>query len=444
MAPESGRTEAVEGPSERPVRARRWEPWLAFILAAVAYVALAWRVVHVAGWVDWEVVSSTARAYDAALAGRTLNLSLMGFAQPPLPAILQIPVIYLVPQWATEAFAGPLVSALIGALAMALACRLLRETGVHALVAWLLLLLLAANPAWLAACITGSPLALVGLFGAATALCLLRWSRQRSLRDLILCGLVVAAAPMAAFEAVSLPLAAAAVVLVVLWRSPRQPHELGGTLIALLLPAVYMLGGWALLCWVLVGDPLCSLRDVADARLFAATVGVQFLAFAALLATAWLAGSNVVPLVLAPRAEGISRLFAAVCFLALVPLAVALAIPLHPGQPHPTQSYTILQRGDLPVVRAVAEHAAVAAGAKRVLVDSDLDFAIRLLSGQPKTFVTVREAQRELATGADLLEVVSYVLANRENTDRLKPLLGRHEVHRLWRQQGWRMYEITR
>lgn len=422
--------------SDTQGRGASWEGWLAFLAALVAYLALAWRAVRVIGRVDWEALASTARAYDAAHATGSINLPLIGFADPPLPVLLQVPLVYLNKAWATEGLAAGLVSALAGALTVAVLWKLLREVGVGAAATWLLLVLFAASPVWLAACTTGSQMALVGLFAAMAGLAASRWERDRSLRDLVILALAASAAPMAAFAASALPLAAVLVVLLLLGRGRRPAGEVEGTLVTLLLPMAYVVGLWLFTSWIILGDPLYFAHHIPRPGVAWRLTMVEFALCVALLACLWLA--------LVPRLP--RPLVGLLCVL-LLGTIVAAGTSTEPGQPRLAHGYGFLRStvgaGDARTVGSIAKLALASTGGKRVLADGPVDFAVRLLSGQPQAFVRAGELRRALAAGHQPLGVVSYVLSEGPGPSaEVRALLAGHRLVPIWRHDGWALYEI--
>ncbi|MFQ6131779.1 MAG: hypothetical protein ACE5R4_07060 [Armatimonadota bacterium] len=413
-----------------------WQGWLAFVAALLAYVALAWRAVHIIGRVDWEALASTARAYEATHATGSLNLSLMGFGDPPLPVLLQVPLVYLNPAWATQGLAASLVSAIAGALAVLVVWKLLREAGLGYAATWALLVLLGANPVWLAACTTGSKMALVGLFAAVAGLAMIRWVRDGTLRDLVVLALAASAAPMAAFEAVGLPVAAAAVVLAILARRRRGAGEVEGTLVTLLLPVAYVAGLWLFTSWIILGDALYFAHQMSHPALAWRLSLVLLGLCAGLLACSWLAARPRLP-------RGLVGL---VCVAALATL-VGAGTSAEPGQPRLAHGYGFLRStvgaGDARTVEHVAKMALASTDGKRVLVDSPLDFAVRLLSGQPERFVRAAEFRRAVSADQRPLDVVSYVLTEGGLPGaELNVLLAGHALVPVWQEGGWRLYEI--
>lgn len=424
--------------SEARPEGRRWQAWLAFSAALLAYVGLAWRAVSAIGRVDWEALASTARAYQAAYATGSLNLALIGFADPPLPALLQVPLIYANEAWATEGLAAGLLSAVVGAVAVAVVWKLLEEVGLGPVATWGLLVVFAANPVWLAACTTGSQMALVGLFAGIAALAALRWVRDGALRDLVILALAASAAPMAAFEACALPVAALLIVVVILWRRRRPGSEVEGTLVTLLLPIAYVMGLWLFASWLILGDPLYFAHHMARLDVAWRLTVVELALCTALLACSWLAvGWRP------------GRLAAgALCVLLLVTI-VAAGTSTEPGQPRLAHGYGFLRStvgaGDAAALKLIARQTLATCGRKRVLVDSPVDFGVRLLSGHPQSFVRIGELRRALAAGQQPPQLVSYVLGQGQTVSAdVRALLFGHRLVPVWRQGSWRLYELRR
>ncbi|MFQ5810493.1 MAG: hypothetical protein ACE5JM_12815, partial [Armatimonadota bacterium] len=182
----------------------RAECWIVFGAALAGYVAVAVYLTLALDKVDWSSVATTSRSFDVVFGGAQPSLSRIGFAEAPLPALLQIPLVAAAPGLGTSAVAGPLTSAALAALACVVLCRLMTETGAARWLRWPLVLGFGLNPTWLYAAATGSAAPLVCFLVVSCGLYLARWAREGILRDLVMCGLIAGAALMSQLESASL------------------------------------------------------------------------------------------------------------------------------------------------------------------------------------------------------------------------------------------------
>ena len=159
---------------------------------------------------------------------------------------------------------GPVAtSAWFGAGVLLLLERALRRRGAGA---WRLALVAAVglDPAFVHECTSGTvtPLAIVLIVAATEAL--VGWLEERRLRDLVLAGLALAGLMATGFDVWGWAAAGILVLAVTEMRRPREQGERRAVLILGLLPLVYVLGLWLLLCWLIMGDPFYLLRSLAD------------------------------------------------------------------------------------------------------------------------------------------------------------------------------------
>ena len=159
---------------------------------------------------------------------------------------------------------GPVAtSAWFGAGVLLLLERALRRRGAGA---WRLALvaMVGLDPNFVHECTTGTatPLAMVLVVTAADAL--VGWLEERRLRDLAVGGLALAVLLATGFDVWAWVGAGVLVLTVAELRRPRERGERQAVLILGLLPLVYVLGLWLLLCWLIMGDPFYLARSLAD------------------------------------------------------------------------------------------------------------------------------------------------------------------------------------
>ncbi|MFW5868012.1 MAG: hypothetical protein ACOCX2_09365, partial [Armatimonadota bacterium] len=163
----------------------RFEIRLALLLVFALTLAVGLRGRLVDQQVNWDGVAAVAHAHDVFRAQHNANLAMIGFVQPPLPALLQLPVVLLVPALATSGIAANLLGALCAGASAALLLALAADLGLSRGWRWPLVAVFALHPFVLGPAACGAPMALLTtlLLGASWAI--LRWERTESLRDLI-------------------------------------------------------------------------------------------------------------------------------------------------------------------------------------------------------------------------------------------------------------------
>jgi len=239
----------------------RREVWLAFALVAGLTLGVGARGILVERFVDWDGLAAVAHANDVFRAEPAANLAMIGFVQPPLPALLQLPVVLIAPILATTGLAATLQGAIAAGTAAALLLGMAAEAGLGRGWRRALVVAFALHPLVLGPASMGAPQALLTtlLLGAAWAL--MRWSRTESLRDLIAASVVLAAALITRYEAVFIVVGA---MLYLGWRTRRSGgswSKLEGTMITFALPVVYVAGIWIIANWAIMGDPWYFARE---------------------------------------------------------------------------------------------------------------------------------------------------------------------------------------
>lgn len=214
--------------------------------------------------VNWDGMAAVAHAYDVFHAERNANLAMIGFVQPPLPALLQLPVVLILPWMATSGLAANLLGALCAGVSAALLLGLAADCGLSRGWRWPLIALFALHPLVLGPAACGAPMALLTtlLMGASWAM--LRWARTESLRDLIAASLTLSGALITRYEAVFIVAGALIYLGWRTWRQERSWDKFEGTMIAFALPIAYVGGIWVSANWAIMGDPWYFARETFD------------------------------------------------------------------------------------------------------------------------------------------------------------------------------------
>ena len=232
----------------------RGEWWVVLVLAALV-TAMVGALAVQRNAVNWKALAALSHAQDVLRQEGRVNLALIGFVEPPLPGLLQIPLAWVAPGLVRTGDAAWVLGALVAGLTIGALNAICASLGVGRPGRWVLCAIALLNPVYLGMASTGSPdaLYLLLLLGAAGAL--LRWQRDRTLRDLIAASLLLSLAALTRYDAVAPIVAATVVVAAQTLAAGRSWARLEGTLITFLLPIVYIVGLWVLANGVILGDP---------------------------------------------------------------------------------------------------------------------------------------------------------------------------------------------
>jgi hypothetical protein len=242
----------------------RREIWLALLLAFAVTLGVGLRGRLVDQQVNWDGLAAVAHAYDVFHSGPNANLAMIGFVQPPLPALLQLPVVLLVPSLATSGIAANLLGAICAGASAALLLGLAADCGLSRGWRWPLVAIFALHPFVLGPAACGAPMALLTtlLLGASWAM--LRWAREESLRDLIVASFVLSGALITRYESVFIVVGAMIYLGWRTWRDDGSWDKFEGTMITFALPIGYVAGIWIIANWAIMGDPWYFARETFD------------------------------------------------------------------------------------------------------------------------------------------------------------------------------------
>jgi hypothetical protein len=204
--------------------------------------------------VDWRALAAAAHAADILRQEPIVNLALIGFVEPPLPTLLQLPFVWLLPEAAQCGQTVWLLGALVGGLTVLLLNGACAGLGVGRPWRWVLCALVTLNPVFLGLAALGAPDGLYVLLLLGAGWALLRWQRDARLRDLISGSLYLSFACLTRYDAVLVAGVAAAVVSYTALRRGGRWAQLEGTLITFLLPVAYLSALWVLANWLILGD----------------------------------------------------------------------------------------------------------------------------------------------------------------------------------------------
>lgn len=227
---------------------------LAVVFAAGAFVCLVVGLMaRAAGRADAEAVAALSHALDVVRKDPRFNLALIGFARPPLPALLYLPFCAFGPALPASGLPCPILGAICLGLGAVLLNGIAADAGMRRRWRWMLCLLFMVHPVALSLGALGGPGAILlpVLLGAAGAL--MRWSREESFRDLLTASLLLTAAVLTRYDAIWAALTAGVYII---WRTRREGWaRTEGTLIAYALPLLYCAAVWVGASWAIMGSP---------------------------------------------------------------------------------------------------------------------------------------------------------------------------------------------
>lgn len=239
---------------------RRWpiENTFLFLLSFIVYMVVAdYLVIHL----HYTNADAYTRVADATyvLYSRDPHLGAIGFIWPPLPGLLNIPIVALqhwFPFLITRAFAGSVQAALFGAGTVVLINLGLRRAGAIAPVRWLVLLVWVANPMTALYSAQGMSEAPFVFFVVASFLSFIRWTDSRKPGELAALGVLVGLGTVVRIEMIPVALVVGAGVLFCSLGRKVSWRQLETQILLYALPAAFVLALWIGSTWVIERDPL--------------------------------------------------------------------------------------------------------------------------------------------------------------------------------------------
>lgn len=239
---------------------------LAFLLPALLalYVGQLALTRHL---VDWNALAAAAHAYDVFHRLPQANMALIGFVQPPLPALIYLPLSILAPGCLASGCAALVVGALFMGLSALLLYRLAHDLSLSPFIGAALVIIFALHPLILSYAALGAPAIILIFTYLGLARAMIGWHRTESVRDLVVAAIYSAAAIIVAYEAAIPVLATALLILSYCRRAPKtEASKAEGTLIAFLLPVSYVAAVWLLCNWLIMGHPLYFWRETLSTQ----------------------------------------------------------------------------------------------------------------------------------------------------------------------------------
>jgi len=260
---------------------RRWrpsEPMVLFVVlfllyfAAACYLALVANVLYTDAW-------ARVAAAQRVLFSRDPHLAALGFYWSPLPALAVIPLVplkFFWPQLTTVGLAGGIVSSASMAGGAVQLRGFLSELGLRRVATLILTATFAFHPIVVLYGANGMSEGMLLLFLLMATRYLARWLRDASLSSLVATSIALALAYLTRYESLGAAVGVGAVVAAVSFQRARRDHlGLSPVLVDLTIvgsPAAFALVIWAIMSWVITGQPFNELTSVyGTASQFAAS-----------------------------------------------------------------------------------------------------------------------------------------------------------------------------
>jgi hypothetical protein len=224
------------------------------VVVVAACAAMGWVMRYHYAYAPPDALARTAKAVYVA-ASRDPHIGAIGFYWPPLPTLVEIPFVLALRPAGRMDFAGPLTTAIWAGIGILVLSRICTELQLRTSTRFALCLLYAANPFVFIYGINGMSEEAMYVCLLLTMLGWTRWLGRRSMLDLALVSVAMAAGVMTRLE--SLPVI---IVLALLMGAGRDPWRWLMTSFTAVLPAATAVFIWMMVQLVLLGDPLAFLN----------------------------------------------------------------------------------------------------------------------------------------------------------------------------------------
>lgn len=222
----------------------------------IGYIAAAlWVRYGLHYWIN-DALNRTDNALYTTI-GRDPHLGAIGFYWPPLPQLLQMPLMPFLRPLGAEILAGPLSSAICMAATIPVLARIGQRIGVGRWTTFGICVTFAVNPDIIFTAANGMSEACFLLSGAVTMLGFLTYIQTRSTRDLLIFTLGLTAAVMTRLEG---PVLVFALVMVATF-SLRHLRTSLWQFFVIIAPPFATFAFWVVVQWILLKDPLFFLRQ---------------------------------------------------------------------------------------------------------------------------------------------------------------------------------------
>jgi len=238
--------------------------WTAAVVVAV-YMAGGWLLAFHYNSINGDALSRVANG-GYVLFSRDPHLAAIGFVWNPLPSFVEMPLLLLhswVPSLISRGFAGNIMSAVFGGIAVWALAGMLADEKVPRPTRWVLTAAFALHPLVLYAGANGMSEAPYLCFLLVSARYLLQWVRNGRVRPLVIAGLALAFGYLTRYEVIVAAAAEIGLVgLLSVWRSHGgvRARALSAATEACVIgaPVAFAFAAWALVSWLIVGSPFAQ------------------------------------------------------------------------------------------------------------------------------------------------------------------------------------------
>jgi hypothetical protein len=262
---------------------RRHESLIIFIVNLVLHIGLGYLFNQVLLLGNGDAYSRTANAYYV-LYSRDPHLAAIGFIWPPLPSLLQLPLLPILRPFDLTLMAAPLQLAPFSAGTIVLLNIVLARFNLPEKLRWLLVILIMFQPNYLY-------LSAIGMSEPFLTFCILVtiWGYLQmpyGTRSWVICGAGMALAFLVRYESLGLMAGAVFAVIILFWNTVDENwSELEGRLLSVLVPPIYAIGVWVFMNWMIMDDPFYfllseySLTNAGDTAKMAGNAHPLYLAW---------------------------------------------------------------------------------------------------------------------------------------------------------------------
>ena len=233
---------------------RSRESLIIFLVSFVFYMILSiiFNKILILG--NGDALSRTANAYYV-FYSRDPHLAAIGFFWPPLPSILQLPLLPFLRQSGQVLLAGLLVSAVFGAGSLVLLNKILAKLRLAETLRWIIVFLTFIHPNFAYLSSIGMAEPILTFFILLSIWGYLQMPYGTS--SWVICGTGLAMAFFVRYEALAVMAGVMLAVITLLWMSSEDwQSKLEGQLLAVLVPPAYAVGIWMFLNWIVMDSPL--------------------------------------------------------------------------------------------------------------------------------------------------------------------------------------------
>ncbi|MEV4422663.1 hypothetical protein AB0L40_22210 [Patulibacter sp. NPDC049589] len=242
-----------------PVRVKRFETLLVFLIAWLVFSLIGYRIVVGQHIVPADAMNIMSRAFYV-WHNDPAKLAAVGFTGPPLQTVGLLPFAIIKPL-ATGLVALPIASGFWAALALSLLHRTMARCGISFGMRIAMVLLIALNPLWLFYSTTGMPDMIYVATLAAMVYFAFTWSVEDQPRFVAGVGLCLALMAMSRFGFIWWAISLAVVFSIILSARNAHEDEREGLLITMLAPIAAAIVIWILACWAIASDPFGWVLD---------------------------------------------------------------------------------------------------------------------------------------------------------------------------------------